>query len=391
MFDRLEHIPRDPLWALTESFRLDDHENKMDLILGVYKNEAGQTPVLDAVQLAERQLALAAKSKTYRPLTGNITFTEEIARLVLGERSQHLHNTVSVQTVGGAGALRSLGDLVAWSHPEATVWVSRPGYINHEPIMLAAGLKVKYYPWEIQDGALSIEAIHNAMRHAKAGDVLLIQGCCHNPTGVDPSLDGWDQLSIFCEARGLVPLIDIAYQGLGKGMNEDAAGLRLMVDTLDTVMIAVSCSKNMSLYCERTGAALVVQKNRNLKHNVTAALEQIARRSISMPPEHGAAVAVSLLLYPQPWLSELEQMRYRITRLRDALFDAFMSHRLPDEFLAVKRHVGMFSLLPLENAQIIDLRSEYGIYCTNEGRINVAGLSYKNVDIFASALKSVLR
>ncbi|EGL0807002.1 aminotransferase class I/II-fold pyridoxal phosphate-dependent enzyme, partial [Escherichia coli] len=368
MFDRLEHIPRDPLWALTEAFRLDAHENKMDLILGVYKNEAGQTPVLDAVQQAERQLALAAKSKTYRPLTGNVTFTEEIPRLVLGERNQYLQNTVSVQTVGGAGALRSLGDLVAWSNPNATVWVSRPGYINHEPIMLAAGLKVKYYPWEIREGELSVEAIQHAMRDAKAGDVLLIQGCCHNPTGIDPSHEAWDQISIFCEARGLVPLIDIAYQGLGNGMQEDAAGLRHMVDTLETVMIAVSCSKNMSLYCERTGAALVVQKNRNLKYNVTAALEQIARRSISMPPEHGAAVAVSLLLYPQPWLNELEQMRYRISRLRGALFDAFLNNRMPDEFLAVKRHVGMFSLLPIDQSQVIELRNEYGIYCTNEGR-----------------------
>ncbi|EIP0538406.1 aromatic amino acid transaminase, partial [Escherichia coli] len=387
MFDRLEHIPRDPLWALTEAFRLDAHENKMDLILGVYKNEAGQTPVLDAVQQAERQLALAAKSKTYRPLTGNVTFTEEIPRLVLGERNQYLQNTVSVQTVGGAGALRSLGDLVAWSNPNATVWVSRPGYINHEPIMLAAGLKVKYYPWEIREGELSVEAIQHAMRDAKAGDVLLIQGCCHNPTGIDPSHEAWDQISIFCEARGLVPLIDIAYQGLGNGMQEDAAGLRHMVDTLETVMIAVSCSKNMSLYCERTGAALVVQKNRNLKYNVTAALEQIARRSISMPPEHGAAVAVSLLLYPQPWLNELEQMRYRISRLRGALFDAFLNNRMPDEFLAVKRHVGMFSLLPIDQSQVIELRNEYGIYCTNEGRINVAGLTYKNVDAFANALK----
>ena len=184
---------------------------------------------------------------------------------------------------------------------------------------------------------------------------------------------------------------DIAYQGPGNGIQEDAAGLRHMIDTLETVMIAVSCSKNMSLYCERTGAALVVQKNRNLKYNVTAALEQIARRSISMPPEHGAAVAVSLLLYPQPWVNELEQMRYRISRLRGALFDAFLHNQMPDEFLAVKRHVGMFSLLPIDHFQVLELRNEYGIYCTNEGRINIAGLTFKNVEIFANALRNVIQ
>jgi aspartate aminotransferase len=389
MFSALPVIPRDPLWKLTEDFRDDPRNEKIDLILGVYKNEQGLTPVMKAVKLAEIELAYNGFSKVYRPLTGNPEFNVEIAKLVLGKKSKHLNKTATAQTVGGAGALRMLGEAIAWANPHATVWVSRPGYINHEPIMRAAGLNVDYYPWNDEAGQLELGSMLDTLKSAKNGDVLLIQGCCHNPSGVDPNIDQWDLISEFCQERGIIPLVDIAYQGLGNGMEDDAAGLRLMVDRLDIVLIASSCSKNMGLYCERIGAAIAVVKEKQLLPKINAAMEQIARRTYSMPPEHGAAVALSLLKEPGLWMAELDEMRNRIIRMRYGIWDAFQHYDLNSSFKALAQHRGMFSLLPLNIEQIMTLRNDYSIYCNDEGRINIAGLTEANIEYFAHAIRTI--
>lgn len=379
----------DPLWALINAFRQDRRADKIDLVVGVYRDASGQTPVMQAVQAAEVRLAAAAVSKSYRALSGNLTFNDGMSRLLLGEGAEALDRQCTIQTVGGTGALRILADFIALVSPYATIWNTNPGYVNHRPIMTAAGLSVRTFRWQENDAGLDLDAVIADLAEARPGDVVLLHGCCHNPTGIDPTPEQWRRLAGLCKDKGLIPLIDMAYQGFGDGIEQDAAGLRHFAKELDTVLVAASCSKNMGLYCERSGAAMVIAPDRGPLANIRATLERITRANYSMPPEHGAAIAAQLLESPKTWLAELDTCRRRVADIRRDLADALAACGAPELFQALRRQKGLFSLLPLDPHEMNRLREDFGIYGTSNGRINIAGLLPRDVERLAEALRAV--
>ncbi len=392
MLNRLPTAEPDPLWDLTKAFQQDERPEKLDLVVGVYRDASGQTPVMKAVQEAEAALAVAAASKVYRGLSGNLDFIDGLARFVLGDDSPTLARQCTIQTVAGTGALRLLADFIFKLSPDATVWTTDPAYVNHLPLMTGAGLKVRTFPWQEREdgqGGLNLQTVMTALQEAQPGDVLLLHGCCHNPTGIDPSLEDWKMLSALCQEKKLIPFIDIAYQGFGDGVDLDAAGLRLMAAENELMLASMSCSKNMGLYCERTGGAMVVTPDARLLGQLRHTLERIARSNYSMPPDHGAAVAARLFENPQSWLQELEENRERVASVRALLGAELRAIDAPEKFHCLERQKGMFSLLPLRPEQMDRLRSEFAIYGTAGGRINVAGLTPERISSLAQALKAV--
>ncbi|MBK5568221.1 aromatic amino acid transaminase [Ensifer sp. SSB1] len=379
----------DPLWALINAFRQDRRADKIDLIVGVYRDASGQTPVMQAVQEAEARLATAAASKSYRALSGNLEFNDGMSRLLLGQGAEALDRQCTIQTVGGTGALRILADFIALVSPQATIWNTNPGYVNHRPIMIAAGLSVRAFRWQENETGLDLNAVIADLAEARQGDIVLLHGCCHNPTGIDPTPEQWHRLAKLCRDKGLIPLIDMAYQGFGDGIEQDAVGLRHFAQELHTVLVAASCSKNMGLYCERTGAAMVIAPDRGPLANIRATLERITRANYSMPPEHGAAIAAQLFEYPETWLAELDTSRRRVADIRRDLADALVDCGAPELFQALRRQKGMFSLLPLAPHQMDRLREDFGVYGTSNGRINIAGLLPRDVERLAEALRAV--
>lgn len=389
MLKNLPQLEADPLWGLLEKFHADQRKQKIDLLVGVYRDESGKTPVMQVVQNAEQSLANKAASKAYKQLSGNTKFNSQIAQFLLGNNK--LDSQCTIQTVGGSGALRVLADFIAYLSPNAVIWNTEPGYINHRPIMEAAGLKIEPFRWQQNHGQLDIAACFTDLENAKEGDVILLHGCCHNPTGIDPTLEQWQELADYCQSRGLIPFIDMAYQGFGDSPEEDAAGLRLFINQLDLVLVAASCSKNMGLYCERTGAAMIVTENPQQLQSIRAVLERITRANYSMPPEHGAAIASLLFDDIKPWFDELSACRRRIVDVRQALGDVFLELNAPPSLQIISQQKGMFSLLPLTTDQMVILREEFAIYGTSNGRINVAGLQKVQVRTLAEALISVIK
>ncbi|NWK43845.1 aromatic amino acid transaminase [Ralstonia pickettii] len=392
MLASLATVALDPLWGLTAAFRADPRPDKVDLVVGVYRDETGQTPVMAAVKAVEERLAAAGASKAYRGLTGNADFNAGLATLLLGNDAGRLARQHTMQTVGGTGALRLLADFIAVASPSARVWVSDPGYVNHVPIMRAAGLAVDRYRWRAEGGVLDADAMFADLWAARTGDIVLLHGCCHNPTGIDMGVGVWQTVAEQCAQRGLIPLVDMAYLGLADGLEQDTTGLRLLVDALDTVLVAASCSKSMGLYCERTGAAMVIGKNRVALQPVGGVLERITRSNYSMPPDHGAAIAAAILCdvaLRASWRDELEHMRQRIAGNRRRLDDALASLGAPVALQNLSRHKGMFSTLPWDADAMERLRAHHAIYGTQSGRINIAGLAPEQIDRVASALVAV--
>jgi aspartate aminotransferase len=392
MLATLATVAPDPLWGLTAAFRADPRPDKVDLVVGVYRDDTGQTPVMAAVKAAEERLAAAGASKAYRGLAGNADFNAGLATLLLGNDAGRLARHHTMQTVGGTGALRLLADFIAVASPGARVWVSDPGYVNHVPIMRAAGLAVDRYRWLAEGGLLDADAMFADLWAARAGDIVLLHGCCHNPTGIDMGVGVWQTVAERCAKQGLIPLVDMAYLGLADGLEQDTAGLRLLVDALDTVLVAASCSKSMGLYCERTGAAMVIGKNRAAQQPVGGVLERITRSNYSMPPDHGAAIVAAILgdvALTASWRNELEHMRQRIVGNRRRLDDALASLGAPVSLQNLSRHKGMFSMLPLDADAMERLRADHAIYGTQGGRINIAGLAPEQIDRVAGTLVAV--
>ena len=390
MLENLPTVQGDPLWDLLDQFNRDQRDEKIDLVVGVYRDESGQTPVMQKVQDAEHKLADAAASKVYKMLSGNLAFNDHIAKFLLGNNKK-LDNQCTIQTVGGSGALRVIADLIAILSPQATIWNSDPGYINHRPIMEGAGLKVEPFRWFHKNGQLDIDTCFTDLANAKEGDVILLHGCCHNPTGIDPSLSQWQLFADFCKQRKVVPFIDMAYQGFGDDPDHDAAGLRLLVEQIDLVLVASSCSKNMGLYCERTGAATIMTTSDAQKKNLRTLLERITRANYSVPPHHGSAIASLLFEDPKPWLEELAVCRSRIVSMRDKLGLMLTEMNAPVSLQVIPQQKGMFSMLPLTIQQMNMLREEFAIYGLPNGRINIAGLTQSQLKYLADALVFVMQ
>jgi aspartate/tyrosine/aromatic aminotransferase len=391
MLELLQLAELDPLWKVTARLTADPRPEVLDLVVGVYRDENGRTPVMQAVSEAERRLANNSTTKAYLGLAGNRDFNRLMTELVLGS-TELMKRAATIQTVAGTGALRLLAELVAQLHPDAVVWMSDPAYINHAPIMTAAGLRVRHYTYLGRGGSLNAKAMLSDLSQTKRGDIVLLQGCCHNPTGVDLPAPIWAEITRLAGQRGLIPLIDIAYLGLGNGMDEDGAGLRFMTSQLDEVLIATSCSKNFGLYRDRAGCCIVVGKTPGQAQAVMATLQNIARANYSMPPDHGASIVVEVLndeRLTHLWRSELNTMRERINTNRLALAAALDMPSDSAALGAIAEQRGMFSLLPLNETQMERLAHEHAIFGTACGRINVAGFRLQDIPRIASAIHTV--
>lgn len=389
MFQTLSPAVADPILSVAEAFRADPRPHKLDLGIGVYRDGQGRTPVMAAVRLAEQALAAAQPSKTYLGLGGNERFNQAVAKLALGEQAESA-GWLTLQTPGASGGLRLLADLIAAARPAARVRISDPSYVNHAPIMRAAGLEVSFYPYlDAAGGTLRRDAFFDAVAGLGADDVLLLHGCCHNPSGVDLALADWQRLAGMAAAQGFLPFVDLAYQGFGDGLEADAAGLRLLAAAVPEMLAVYSCSKHFGLYRERTGAALVKSAD---PARVRGKLFELARRSYTMPPDHGAEVVAAIMGSSElswVWREELEGMRQRVLGSREALADALAARGTPVE--ALRAHRGMFSMLPLDAAAIARLRDEFAVYLVAGGRINLAGLDESRLDELADALAVALR
>ncbi|WP_417457428.1 aromatic amino acid transaminase [Kordiimonas sp.] len=395
MFSHLNPLPADPILGLSALFKADTNPAKVDLGVGVYKTADGKTPILGAVQQAFERLSANEGSKVYISPTGWPGFTEGCANLVFGDAlvEKMGDKLGAIQTPGGCGALRLAFEMIAFADPETTVWVSNPTWANHIPTLAAAGLKHKVYDYYNREtSAIEVEGMLASLEAAKPGDVVLLHACCHNPTGADLSAADWTKVQILLARKGLVPFLDMAYQGFAAGLDEDAAAVRAMFSALPEAILSYSCSKNFGLYRERTGALFIKGEKDNSRDALVTNLAQLARANYSMPPSHGAALATTVMQDAElmaVWVAELDSMRDRINGLRNSLAAALEAEGFGDRFAGVARQTGMFSLLNLSPEQVARLQSEKSIYFPGNGRINVAGLTDANIPYVAKAIASV--
>ena len=394
-FGSLEAVPPDPILGLMEAFAADPAAEKTDLTVGVYRNDSGRTPLMQAVAAAERALFAAQVTKAYLPPAGAAGFLRGVRGLVLGPLAEGLESrTASIQTPGGCGALRLGAELFARAEPDRKVYVGEPTWGNHRALMGGAGLAIETHPYyDPTKHELRLDAMLECLRHAPARSLVVLQASCHNPSGADPSPTAWAEILDVVEERALVPLFDLAYLGLGTGIEDDAFAVRVAAKRLPELLVSVSCSKNFGLYRERTGALLVIGAEPGHRRGLESHLEQIARAVYSMAPAHGALIVERVLGDPglrRSWMDELAVMAERLACLRSEFASALSALR-PDLDLGwLVRQRGMFSLLGLDTSRVRSLREERHIYMVGDSRINVAGLNPANIPKLAEALAPLL-
>lgn len=393
MFETLTAAPPDKILYLSTLFRADQRPQKMDLGVGVYKDEAGETVIMRAVREAEKRLYDSQKSKTYVGMAGDEGFNRAMLKLVFGADAD-LSRMFGCQTAGGSGALRTVADLLKKARPDATVWLSDPTWVNHPQIMAAAHLKTATYPYfDATSGTVKFEEMLAALKAAKPGDVVLLHACCHNPTGANLTLDQWGKLADLLVEHQLFPFVDLAYQGFGDGLDEDAASVRLLAGKVPEMAVATSCSKNFAVYRDRVGAVLLMGRDAETVKIAGGQATALTRILYSMPPDHSAA-AIRIILEDEAltadWKAELEGMRLRMLKLRKAFAEVMRRQTNSDRFDFVAEHRGMFSRLGLNEAQVNRLRDEFAIYMVGDSRINVAGLKEDRLEELAKAIVAVL-
>lgn len=393
MFESLRQLPQDPILQLMQMFRDDPRPHKVDLGVGVYKDATGHTPIMSAVHKAEHRLLAGETTKSYVGPAGSAGFNERMARLILGEGNSLIRESRAsvIQTPGGCGALRMAAEFFRLCQPDTTVWVSTPTWANHMPLLGGAGLRIREYPY-LNRETLTVDfaAMCDTLEGARAGDVVLLHGCCHNPSGADLTFDQWQQVTGLIQRKELLPFVDMAYQGLGEGLEEDAAGLRYLADQVPEMVIAASCSKNFGLYRERTGALMLISATGAINNAALSQLLSVVRSHYSMPPAHGAAIVETILgdgALRTEWQQELDGMCERILGLRHAFADALAP---AGEFGFIARQRGMFSFLGITQEQVRRLREEHGIYMLESSRVNVAGLNDQVLPRVTSAVRSVM-
>ena len=396
MFEHLAAVVPDPILGLMAAFRADTDPHKVDLGIGVYRDEHGNTPVPDAVRRAEAEVLARQTTKTYVGPAGNAGFNQAMEQLVLGPQHPALAagRVRSVQTPGGCGALRLGAELIRTADPDAVVHVSTPTWANHVPLLAGSGLRLERYPYfDPASGGVQFEAMTAALERLPARAVVLLHASCHNPTGADLSPPQWRELLALVKRRQLLPFIDMAYQGLGEGADADAFGLRLFCAELPEVLCAVSCSKNFGLYRERTGLLHLISSTTAEASAALSQLVRIARGIWSMPPDHGAAIVHVILgdeALRRQWASELEAMRRRIEGLRREVLQQLREHSPQRDFGFITRQKGMFSFFGIDTAQVRALRERHHIYMTDDSRMNIAGLRRENLEYFARGVAQVL-
>tara|TARA_B110000008_G_scaffold73905_1_gene74975 strand:- start:20 stop:1213 length:1194 start_codon:yes stop_codon:yes gene_type:complete len=393
LFDKLPTPKAPKILQLLQDFAIDPRENKIDLGIGVYKDESGITPVLKSVKKAEAIILEQQKTKAYIGLAGDPIFCDLASELVIGDVVDRKRIN-AIQTPGGSTALRVLYDLVSDVSPNSTIWLPAPTWDNHAPTIKAAGLKANYYRYfNPQKQKIDFDLTVEDLRNIPAGDVVLIHGCCHNPTGVNFSDAQWDSISELALDKGFLPLVDIAYQGFGIGLNEDAYGVRKLLSVLPELLIASSSSKNFAIYRDRAGVAITLSKNETVSKALGGKLKNLAGTNYSMPPDHGAAVVRTILSDSElktSWLSELDEMRERVHMIRRDLSLELRNQTNSSRFDFLAEQAGMFSLIGLTKDEILRLKDEKAIYIVDDGRINIAGLRTQDITKFAGAVREII-
>ena len=388
--------PPDPILGLAETYRNDPRPNKVNLSAGVFVDETGKTPMLATVAEAERRLAAASATKLYRPIDGEQAYRDLVRDLVLGTGHEAVTSgrALATQTPGGTGGLRVAADLLRQTGAGETMWMSEPTWPNHPQMFQAAGFRIRTYPYTDATGRRIDEtAMLDALGQASPGDIVLLHGACHNPTGVDPSPELWKRIGDVVEANRLMPVVDLAYQGFGDGLREDAAGLLELVRPGAELLVSTSFSKTFSLYSERVGAMLVIARNATDAAAVQSHVKVAIRVNYSNPPAHGADIVRTILSDPElrvRWEAELAGMRSRIRDNRRAVVAALAARSIPGDWGGIATQRGMFALLGLTTQQVAKLRDDHGVYVVGKGRINVAGFTPTNLDPFADALAAVV-
>lgn len=396
MFESLKPLPADPILGLMAAHRADTNPKKVDLGVGVYKDEQGRTPVMRAVKAAESRLLANQDTKTYVSPAGQEIFNHLVAGLIFGDKLRDNLSTrrVTFQTPGGCGGLRLAAEFIQKVRPAARILVSDPTWANHVPLLGEAGLQIEKYPYyDYQQHAIRFDAMMDNISKAGPADLVLLHGCCHNPCGADLNREQWQQIAELSLEKGFTPFIDLAYQGLGDGIDEDCFGVRLLADTLPELIVVSSCSKNFGLYRERTGSLSVITANADTSKAAASQIAATARGIYSMPPDHGAAVVSEILnddSLNSDWLSELGDVRSRIHGLRTSLVEALSQKGIDQDFSFIQREKGMFSFLGLNVEQVHTLINRYSIYLVDSSRVNIAGINSSNIDYLAESIGAVL-
>jgi aspartate/tyrosine/aromatic aminotransferase len=396
MFETIVAAPPDPILGLTEAFKKDKNPNKVNLGVGVYKDAGGQTPILASVKAAEEQILRTENTKNYLPIDGQPEFDRATVELLFGAEHAAVvaGRTVTAQAPGGTGALRVAADFVSSTLGQRTVWLSDPTWPNHPQVFNAAGLPTASYPYfDKQTNGVAFDAMLRALGSAAEGDVVVLHGCCHNPTGVDLQPEQWQAIGKVLAARKLLPLVDFAYQGFASSLEADAEGLHRLAAQCDSMLVASSYSKNFGLYNERVGALTLVaadaaQADASLSH-----IKRVARANYSNPPAHGGAIVATVLRDPQlrrQWEGEVAEMRDRINLMRHLFVETLQEKGVDRDFSFIARQRGMFSFSGLTPDQVKALRDRFAVYIVGSGRISVAGMTGDNMDYLCSAIAEVL-
>ncbi|MDO2950897.1 amino acid aminotransferase [Aeromonas simiae] len=396
MFEKVVAAPADPILGLTEAFRSDPRQDKINLGVGIYKDESGATPILKCVKLAEQKLLTDEKTKNYLGIEGNQEYARIVQGLLFGKGAELINagRAKTAQAPGGTGALRIAAEFIARNQLSKTVWISDPTWANHVSVFQAAGLEVKWYKYyDATSKDLDFAAMQASLSEAQRGDVVLFHGCCHNPTGIDPTAAQWEALAEQSATAGWLPLFDFAYQGFARGIEEDAEGLRIFARSHRELLVASSFSKNFGLYNERVGAFTLVADSKEVADTAFTQVKTVIRANYSNPPSHGAAVVTAVVNDPalfELWVSEVAEMRVRIREMRELLVAKLAERGVNQDFSFIARQNGMFSFSGLSKEQVARLKDEFAIYIVGSGRISVAGITRANIDPLCDAIAKVL-
>jgi len=395
MFQSIPAAPVDPILGLTDAYKADPNPQKINLGVGVYQDESGVTPVLPTVVEATRRVVESETTKSYLPIPGAPEYAAAVQRLLLGADHEILESgrAATSHTPGGTGALRVTGDFLRQNLPDATLWLTDPTWANHPAIFTAAGVPTAALPYfDPATNGLAFEAFLAALEKVPAGDAVLLHGCCHNPTGIDPTAEQWKAIADTLAERGVLPIIDFAYQGFGDGVEADAAGLRELCRPGAELIVCNSFSKNFGLYRERVGAVTFVAADGDDSARVQSQVKRVIRTNYSNPPAHGAALVRTILDDDElrtRWDAEVAAMRDRINGMRELLVAKLSEHGVPGDYGFIRDQRGMFSFSGLTKDEVATLRDEHSIYLVGSGRINVAGITPTNVDRLAAAIAAV--
>jgi len=396
LFQHLTAIPPDPILGLIAAHAVDPNPRKIDLGIGVYRDESGNTPMLDCVLEAEKILLATQTTKSYLGPPGVVGFNQAIGEIILGKESEALQQGRgrTIQTPGGTGALRVAADLIKIAMPEAGLWASDPTWGNHLALFPGAGVEMHSYPYfDLENSSLLFDEMTQALQQRGPDDVVLFHACCHNPSGVSPDPGQWQVIADIAAERGFTPFVDIAYMGFERGVDEDCLAVRLFAEQCPELIVASSCSKNFAMYRERVGAITIIARDAEKAAAVESVIHNSTRKNYSMPPTHGPAV-IDIILHSDElraqWITELEGMRMRINGIRNSLSEKIAASSIQRDFSFIARQSGMFSFMGLTVDQVHRLRDEFAIYTVNSSRVNVASFNQGNMDYFVEALATVL-